>query len=173
MGVGTANTEFRLLGGRATIASAIVQTSTSKFVLNQAGAMSLGWRWATNSATDTVELRVNSAADFQVTIAGATGLDWNAATTVACVLTDGYTPTIGQTWKFVDGATGVGNLPSDGFHPDGSRFDFYTYRDGVGAGWALYKDTVNNDVRLEYVPEPATMSILVLGGLALLRRKRS
>jgi hypothetical protein len=167
----TSVTEFRLLGGKMNLAGRIGTAGISKFVVNQAGAMELGWNWTTTSNTDSVELLVNSANDFQL----KTGweVNWFSTTQVAAVLTDSYTPTVGQTWKFVDCGAGTIVLPVDGWHPDGSRFDFYTYRDGQGAGWALYKDTVNNDVRLEYVPEPATLSVLVLGGLALLRRKRT
>jgi len=167
----TSVTEFRLLGGKMDLRGQMSSAGTSKFVVNQAGAMELGWNWTTTSNTDSVELLVNSANDFQL----KTGweVNWFSTTQVAAVLTDSYTPTVGQTWKFVDCGAGTIVLPVDGWHPDGSRFDFYTYRDGQGAGWALYKDTVNNDVRLEYVPEPATLSVLVLGGLALLRRKRT
>jgi len=162
-------TEFRLLGGKMDLRGQMSSAGTSKFVVNQAGAMELGWQWWTQSANDTIELLVNSTNDFQLK---SSTVSWFSGTKFNGVLTDGYTPTVGQTWKLVDAGAGTITLPSDGWHPDLSRFDFYTYRDGQGAGWALYKDTVNNDVRLEYVPEPATLSVLVLGGLALLRRRR-
>jgi len=41
-----------------------------------------------------------------------------------------------------------------------------------GAGWSWGVES-GDTLYVEYVPEPATMSLLALGGLALIRRRRA
>ena len=48
---------------------------------------------------------------------------------------------------------------------------FYTYRDFPGANHTVESDCYQ-EIDIMAVPEPATMSLLALGGLAMLRRRR-
>ena len=42
----------------------------------------------------------------------------------------------------------------------------------MSSGGAYVTPTDFDDLRVEVIPEPATVTLLVMGGLALLRRKR-
>ena len=85
-----------------------------------------------------------------------------------------------------DGELRVNLLGSYTPAPD-SFFDVWLITSGGGGGGAFdslptnwtaeWKDLVGGDevketLRLTYIPEPATLSLLVLGGLALIRRRR-
>jgi len=162
--------EYRLLGGRTTVIGSIIlgtggaPLAKGKLVVNQVGQLDVNWLITSASTLDAVEFIVNSANDFQIVAGGV-----NLANPSFRITLDSYTPTPGQTWRVVDvGGSGI-SLPLDGHHPLGDRYDFCN-EDGLG--WCLYKDT-NSDLSLEYLPEPATLTLLGLGGLALLRRKRS
>lgn len=64
----------------------------------------------------------------------------------------------------------LGLHDSNSFSPDGNASIRFTYRGVTGASYD--SGVVDYSVNVTAVPEPATMSILALGGLALLRRRK-
>ncbi len=102
-----------------------------------------------------MEFVIESAADFSVYFAQVINMD-----NLDIVVTVGaYVPTIGEQWIAM--TSGI----------DVSTLGIQTVTTNLG-GWLVIDDTVNNQLILEYVPEPATLTLLVLGGLALIRRRR-
>ena len=70
---------------------------------------------------------------------------------------------------------GAGSVPvSDGYTGDLSGFEFIGVRfaQGMGGSGAEHHTTTVDNVSLTLTPEPMSMSILALGGIALLRRRR-
>jgi hypothetical protein len=119
---------------------------------------------------------------------GANGADVSLNNNVDIVLKDGGITTI-------EGGTGAMNLSGtltlwlhSEFTPtNGQEFDIVTslgtrngtFTDNLSGDWSIaYLDDVDVEgvptdiVRVTYAPEPATMSLLAIGGLALIRRRK-
>lgn len=71
------------------------------------------------------------------------------------VLDSGYTPKIGDQFTIIGGGNGPVNIEFE----------------SVTDGYTVYAN--GNDVILEVVPEPATLSLLALGGLRLVSRRQN
>jgi hypothetical protein len=110
----------------------------------------------------TVVLDIASASSFDnVTQYGSSLCNVNGATLMINLL-GGYTPVVGATfdvWTFIDKTrTGSGTFASLPSNFTAAWVD----TDGLGS---------TDTLRLTYVPEPATMLLLGLGGLVTLRRR--
>lgn len=137
-------------------------TGNGRLILGQGGAITTpngGGRLLTSPSGATLELLIGSAANFNMNMLGFGGGNTsNIDGALEVTLIGGYTPTYGQEWKVMT-VSGGGTIEGtfDSVETDWE----YSLKDG---GTSLY---------VKYVPEPAALSLLSLGGLVLIRRRRS
>jgi hypothetical protein len=91
----------------------------------------------------------------------------------------GWTWVTGELWDYTHWATGhlpwLGDEPSDPGNGQDVLVMWFDNRFGQFGEWADHFDSTEHLVVgyvVEYVPEPATLGLLVAGGLSLLRRRR-
>ena len=112
---------------------------------------------ASSSSYDTIQAWGN------VFLAGVNGN--NPAATLSVNLLGGYTPDPNTTFNVIT----QGNVA---FHYQGTG-SFLNLPVGWGAAWIdTNSDGTNDTLQLTYIPEPATLALLVMGGSALLARRR-
>ncbi|MFA6135517.1 MAG: PEP-CTERM sorting domain-containing protein [Phycisphaerae bacterium] len=134
---------------------------------NDGGLLTLlpGVRLAVNVGSSTLaDDFVMTAGTWDIDVTGAGLADWANILNGQASLTGGllnpilvgYTPTLNEPFTIAKGTSPAvvsGMSVSDPAH------------------WQVQAN--GNNVELVYIPEPATMSLLVLGGLAMLRRRRN
>lgn len=101
---------------------------------------------------------VFDSSNFSLIDAGGNAV-FDAGSELNVALAPGFTPTGPMTWTV---ANWDGTLTDDGL----------AFASGVDTDvWSFNVDEVNNQLTVSYVPEPTTLGLLGLGGLALLRRR--
>ena len=121
------------------------------------------WIYSSGGIGSTEEWLLDSDSDFDISFKGNVMMrDINTIITVDA----SYTPSIGQKWKLITDCEQV-------IWPDMGTI---TSNYGLPGEWSLLEgvnlaNSLRRDLVLQYITEPATLSFLVLGGLALIRRR--
>lgn len=163
--------QFSFLSGRlehvGTFGSSLAQDGGTLAPGGPTGTMAVNGAYSLNAGTLAIELA--SGAGFDVVDAsGAVTLGGALLPTIDVDLLGGYVPDAGEYFDIVVADGGITN-------PDlsGVVFDFTDAQTGLG--WWTEIALLGGGaeaLRISVSPEPATLSLLALGGLALVRRRR-
>jgi hypothetical protein len=85
------------------------------------------------------------------------------------VAADGWLWVTGEPWGYTSWATGE---PNDGGGPPGETVLQYFNNSKNWNDWEPDSRFIGSSYIVETIPEPATLALLAVGGLAMLRRKR-